>query len=292
MKKMLKKVAIVMTSISLLNYPKIVLADQFDDWQTTVMDTMADFDQTDSNTTEFIQYIQDSYYDVKALDEWPNSDDTPACIINFAMSVGYFKEKFEETSIGYSVGEYGWIALRELYDGDSDGYEQAMEHFKIVFEESGALLYENQYSSGQYKIGIDMPAGEYVLFSDSGSGYYAVSSDSNGTEILSNDNFDYNSVITVDEGTYIKLSRCMAVPAEEVEKIDMSKGNMFRVGKDIEAGEYSLESTGSDGYYCIYSDSRQQGTNSIVANENFSGNTYVTVSDGQYLKLSRCAIKE
>lgn len=67
---------------------------------------------------------------------------------------------------------------------------------------------------------------------------------------------------------------------------------MLRVGKDIEAGEYSLEPTGSDGYYCIYSDSRQQGTNSIVANENFSGNTYVTVSDGQYLKLSRCAIKE
>ena len=69
MKKMLKKVAIVMTSISLLNYTKIVLADQFDDWQTTVIDTMADFDQTDSNTAEFIPYIQDSYYDVKALDE-------------------------------------------------------------------------------------------------------------------------------------------------------------------------------------------------------------------------------
>lgn len=292
MNKILKKIAVLTMSISLLNCPKIVLADAFDDWETTVMNTMADFDQTDSNTEEFIKYIQDSYYDVKALNEWPDSDNTPTCIVNFAMSAGYFKEKFEETSIGYSVGDYGWIALRELYDGDSDGYKQAMEHFKIVFEESGALLYENQYLSGQYKIGIDMPAGEYVLFSDSGSGYYAVSSDSNGTEILSNDNFDYNSVITVDEGTYIKLSRCVAVPTEEIGKIDISKGNMFRIGKDIEAGEYSLESTGSDGYYCIYSDSRQQGTNSIVTNENFSGNTYVTVCDGQYLKLSRCTIKE
>lgn len=292
MNKILKKIAVLTMSISLLNCPKIVLADAFDDWETTVMNTMADFDQTDSNTEEFIKYIQDSYYDVKALNEWPDSDNTPTCIVNFAMSVGYFKEKFEETSIGYSVGDYGWIALRELYDGDSDGYKQAMEHFKIVFEESGALLYENQYLSGQYKIGIDMPAGEYVLFSDSGSGYYAVSSDSNGAEILSNDNFDYNSVITVDEGTYIKLSRCVAVPTEEIGKIDISKGNMFRIGKDIEAGEYSLESTGSDGYYCIYSDSRQQGTNSIVTNENFSGNTYVTVCDGQYLKLSRCTIKE
>ena len=39
------------------------------------------------------------------------------------------------------------------------------------------------------------------------------------------------------------------------------------------------------GYYCIYSSSRQDN---IISNDNFDGQRYVTVSDGQYLLLSRC----
>ena len=64
---------------------------------------------------------------------------------------------------------------------------------------------------------------------------------------------------------------------------------MFKVGTHIPAGEYKIDSGTDSGYYCIYSNSRQD---SIIANDNFTGQNYVTVSDGQYLVLNRCNFTE
>ena len=57
----------------------------------------------------------------------------------------------------------------------------------------------SSYPVGQYKVGTDMPVGEYILFASGGKGYFCVSSDSNAKDILFNDNFEYNSIITVRE---------------------------------------------------------------------------------------------
>ena len=59
------------------------------------------------------------------------------------------------------------------------------------------------------------------------------------------------------------------------------------VGADIEAGEYKLTATGSvPGYWEVTNSSAPDAD--IIGNDNFDGNAYVTVSDGQYLKLNRC----
>ncbi|MDO5345290.1 MAG: peptidoglycan-binding domain-containing protein [Lachnospiraceae bacterium] len=150
------------------------------------------------------------------------------------------------------------------------------------------LDYE-KYSANFYKVGTDIPAGEYVVFAESGHGYFCVSSDSNQDNIIFNDNFDYNSIITVKDGEYLELSRCYAVPFEEGPEIDLSGTGMFKVGTHISAGEYKIESTDGMGYYCIYPDSRQDD---IVSNDNFEGQNYITVTDGQYLVLSRCKFTE
>lgn len=142
-----------------------------------------------------------------------------------------------------------------------------------------------RYDEGMYKIGTDISAGEYIVFASKGTGYFCVSSDSNQNDILFNENFDYNSILTVRDGEYLDLTRCYAIPAEENPEIDVNASGMFKVGTHIPAGEYRLESFGGTGYYCIYSDSRQ---NDIIANDNFDGQNYVTVSDGQYLVLVRC----
>lgn len=56
------------------------------------------------------------------------------------------------------------------------------------------------YDEGQYKVGRDMVADEYVLLATTDySGYFCIS---NGL-------FDVNSLLTVEYGEYVELSRCM-----------------------------------------------------------------------------------
>lgn len=146
-----------------------------------------------------------------------------------------------------------------------------------------------KYTQGNYKVGADIPAGEYVVFSSGDRGYFCVSSDSNQDDIIYNDNFDYNSIITINDGEYLELSRSYAIPITEKPDIEASGAGMFKVGIHIPAGEYKLEATDDRGYYCIYPDSRQDD---IISNDNFEGQNYVTVTDGQYLVLSRCKFSE
>ena len=61
---------------------------------------------------------------------------------------------------------------------------------------------------------------------------------------------------------------------------------MYKVGADIPAGEYKLTATSDYGYWEVTTSSSADAD--IIGNDNFSNSTYVTVSEGQYLKLSRC----
>lgn len=152
----------------------------------------------------------------------------------------------------------------------------------------------NTYEAGQYKVGADMDAGQYVLMATGSiSGYFCVSSDANGNDILFNDNFETNSIIEVKNGEYVELNRCMAIDLDDSYArctIKTSKtGVMFRVGYDIQPGEYKLiAESGKTGYYCIYNDARHD---KIISNDNFKNSSYVSVKQGQYLILNRCTIK-
>lgn len=144
------------------------------------------------------------------------------------------------------------------------------------------------YENSTYKIGTTMPAGEYVLFASSGGGYFCLSGDSSGSDIICNDNFNYNSIITVKDGEYLKLNRCYAEPINSAETVSISGDGMFKVGEHLSAGEYKLQAADTvGGYYCVYNDGRHDD---IETNDNFDNVTYVTVHAGQYLLLSHCKI--
>lgn len=71
-----------------------------------------------------------------------------------------------------------------------------------------------------------------------------------------------------------------------VESTTLSEGT-YKVGTDIEPGEYKLTATTSvPGYWEVTNSSSPDAD--IVGNDNFNGNAYVTVSEGQYLTLNRC----
>lgn len=153
---------------------------------------------------------------------------------------------------------------------------------------SGRKNEEGTFGANQYKVGTDIQAGEYMLFAKDGQGYFAVTSDGNGDDIIKNDNFNYNSIITVSDGQYFELVRCYALPIADVERKELKfdKDGMFKVGEHIPAGEYKINANaGETGYYCIYDSSTQEN---IVSNNNFEQSQYVSVKDGQYLELVRC----
>ena len=150
------------------------------------------------------------------------------------------------------------------------------------------------YYEGQYKVGRDFIAGEYVLLNTSDySGYFAISSDANGRNIIANGLFEVNSIITVYDGEYLELSRCIAVESTDFYSAYTIKtnldGTMLKVGYDIMPGEYKLiAASGTSGYYGIYNDSRQIN---IVDNDLFRNSAWVTVKAGQYIILTRCHIQ-
>ncbi len=174
--------------------------------------------------------------------------------------------------------------------------EQLWKEYRALQSDANGDSFENfdfsslhKYENSTYKIGTDMPAGEYVLYATSGSGYFCVSSDSYGNSIVCNDNFENNSIVSVEEGEYIELSRCYAEPIKIAGSLTTTGSGMFKIGEHLPAGEYKLRATGDSGYYCVYNDSRHDD---IETNDNFSGTAYVSVRNGQYLLLSRCEIDE
>ena len=146
--------------------------------------------------------------------------------------------------------------------------------------------------AGMYKVGSDIPAGIYIVFSDGGyGGYYERNSNSEGglDSIISNDNFDTFTYVKIKDGEYLKLSGSYAVPEAEY-KDSLAKDGIigpgtYKVGKDIEAGEYKVTAEEDSGYWERFN-IEKDSLSRIIKNDFFEGNAYVTVKDGEYFKLS------
>lgn len=162
---------------------------------------------------------------------------------------------------------------------------------------------EPGFESGMYKIGQDMPAGEYKLYSTeglSGVSYFEIAKDSSNTieSIIANDNFYSFTYVTLAEGQYFKLTDARAVPVNDAAVSDPENGKyssgMYKVGFDIPAGEYKVfpeeDSTLGYGYYEITSNSAHV-LDSIIANDNFEDPRYITLKEGQYVKLNEAYIE-
>lgn len=155
---------------------------------------------------------------------------------------------------------------------------------------------DTKIKAGTYKIGVDLPAGEYVFFAK-GMGYIEVASDSTGSldSIISNDNVSGHTYITVNDGEYLKLRSGEAYAVADAPSVvptdGIYKDGTYIVGKDIPAGEYkvTVNSNIGMGYIEVSSDSRGD-LNSIITNDNLMEDSYITVQDGQYLKLSGAEI--
>lgn len=145
------------------------------------------------------------------------------------------------------------------------------------------------YSAGSYRVGEDIPAGEYkITCSGDIAGYYCVYTDTTEEDIVDNDNFTACVYVTLTDGQYIEVKRATFTAIEDAEATTTLVGNgMYKVGFDLDAGEYLITAdSGERGYYAIL-DSSDVENKDILTNDIFEGSTYVTVSEGQYLEISR-----
>ncbi len=153
---------------------------------------------------------------------------------------------------------------------------------------------DSSIKAGMYKVGQDLPAGEYVIMAGTSSGYFQLSKDSSGQldSIICNDMFENRSIVTVKDGDYFEFKTGKAYPIDKAPKVEPKNGvlqsGMYKVGLDLEPGEYKVRANG-DGYIEVANDSRHTLTG-IVSNDIFSGDKYVTVKSGQYIKFQKAEL--
>ncbi|MDT8901882.1 hypothetical protein [Anaeroselena agilis] len=151
------------------------------------------------------------------------------------------------------------------------------------------------YRSGQYKVGVDIPAGEYIAIARD-KAYIEIAKNATGTldSILANDIFLNRSIISVNDGEFLKIQGCELYSFKDAPKPQERNGflpsGMYKVGVDLPAGEYKIISEGGQSYAEISSTSRHT-LDDIISNELFTNEMYIQVSNGQYVKLFMAKVK-
>ena len=148
------------------------------------------------------------------------------------------------------------------------------------------------YGASEYRVGSDIPAGEYYAVQNaSNPGYYCIYSNTSKDDIVQNEIFDNYTFFKIENGQLLEVNRCkitqiMNIPDSVAKQEDgyYIEGT-YRVGIDIPAGEYKFVAvqTNRPGYYCVYSDTIKEN---IIHNDNFDGNAYYKVENGQILRVN------
>ena len=148
------------------------------------------------------------------------------------------------------------------------------------------------YGESEYRVGSDIPAGEYyAVQTASNPGYYCIYPDTSKEDIEQNEIFHNYTFFQVENGQLLEVNRCEITPVSNVQNSIAKQEDgyyiegSYRVGIDIPAGEYQFvaASTNRPGYYCAYADVTKED---IVHNDNFDGNAYYKVENGQVLRVS------
>lgn len=157
------------------------------------------------------------------------------------------------------------------------------------------------FDAGDYVVG-DIPKGEYAYIGIDSSKYY--SEEDSAGNIIDNEIFDSFGYVYVHGVGNIDTSGILVnvnafgelgvTGAKQLyEYINMqsnyTQSGMYKIGSDIPAGLYTIESMGS-GYFALLTG--PVGNNEIIENDNFNGKKQVSVSNGQYLELSKVMISE
>ena len=149
------------------------------------------------------------------------------------------------------------------------------------------------YGAGSYAVGENFRAGEYILFNAGDQeAWYLVSIDEEGLDVITEGDFITNTILTVEDGDYLKLIDCTAALAEDyysIARIEPDQnGGTLKVGYDVEPGSYELIGRPDEtSFYRLYDDTR---FHLVAAEEEFQLVCQVHLEEGQCLELVGCAV--
>lgn len=189
--------------------------------------------------------------------------------------------------------------IRFVDDGKIVATKEDIAQAKQSKAEGNESSRNDFYSEGMYKVGSDIPAGEYIVFATKTvGGYICVNSDSSGKfdSIVCNENFATFTYITVDDGQYLTVDRGEFASADDYQPNGLMDDGyytegMYKVGRDIPAGEYYVTATKNVGCYVEVSPNSRHELSDIISNENTKTSLYITVEEGQYLTVTRGKFK-
>lgn len=121
---------------------------------------------------------------------------------------GYFE--LSSDSSGNSLVKNGAFRTFTIYTiPEGDYYFKLDTAYAVPFDEVTSL---DTSGPGMWKVGTHIPAGEYKLEQTGEYGaYLCVYSDSTQVDIVTNNSFNNNAYITVQEGQYLMLEECKIV---------------------------------------------------------------------------------
>lgn len=150
-------------------------------------------------------------------------------------------------------------------------------------------LKKEEYSSGEYLVGEDIPCGEYVFFaSDQNEGelkVYDSESNKKKNDSCKDKRFEYNTIYTANDGEYLELINCNAIPISSNPDVNTNGTGMFKVGTHIKEGKYRIVVENDDArnfwYFVLYSDGTGKGGNK----KEDVDNTIFELNDGDYVEV-------
>lgn len=153
-----------------------------------------------------------------------------------------------------------------------------------------------EYTTGKYAVGIQMEEGIYKLcVTGKNPGFYRISKDASDESLSMSetDVFPSFTYVFLKEGQYFTLVDAKAFPIDEAPCATLVNGRypsgQYLVGKDIPQDSYTVYPNKSFGYVEI-SDFVSSDNADILVSKYITGPYSITVSDGQFLKLSNAYI--
>lgn len=179
----------------------------------------------------------------------------------------------------------------ELYISGCKFINTASEHPKAV---------NGKYAPGTYKIGRDIQKGEYIIKKTSGA-YGGLSFKKSVNPYVQNVASDFKMVdvsvyYTLSKDGYVHITGCELYDAASHGMASIGCNGttpaMYKVGKDIKAGTYTITPDGSGkSYYAVYKNSTDSSGSAKIAETRITKATNVAVSDGEYIWFYRASMK-
>jgi len=173
----------------------------------------------------------------------------------------------------------------ELYISGCKFINTASEHPKAV---------NGKYAPGTYKIGRDIQKGEYIIKKASGA-YGGLSFKKSVDPYVQNVASDFKMVdvsvyYTLSKDGYVHITGCELYDAASHDMAsigcDGTTPAMYKVGKDIKPGKYTLVPTDSENGYMVYYDLRYIELSIKDYKENVKAGTVITLENGTYFRGS------